>query len=148
MRNINSIDEYPSDYFWLTQEEQEKILKFMNTRQKIADQYWQICKDAYDEFGSDVELDEYKYTFITLIDKDINEKLLAYNVAINFLSGARIAYATLGIMLEYNWPNHKNEWFLATAEDATNYENSIDEPIEEDLPTTQNVLLHYGDVGI
>lgn len=148
MKNINNIDDYPTDYNWLPIEDQQKILKIMNTRQKLADQYWQICKDSYIESESyDVNLDEYMYTISTIMDKDINEKLYLYNAAINFISGARIAYASLGIMVEYNWPNHKGEWFLATASDASAYENSQEEE-EIDQPVLQNILLHYGDVGI
>lgn len=71
---------------------------------------------------------------------------MAYNAATNFLTGMKIAYASLGIKVEYNWPNHKNEWFLATREDAENYENAPEESDEE--PINQNTLLSYGDVGI
>ena len=145
IKNIDPIESYPENYDSLGNEYKEKIITLMNIRQKVADEYWRICKDSYEDI-EDEELDEYKYTFTTLLDKELNERLAAYNAAINFLSGMRIAYASLGIKVEYNWPNHKDEWFLATREDAENYENA--EETQEDPPVTQNVLLHYGDVGI
>jgi len=143
VKNIDSIESYPENYDSLGEQYQERIITLMNTRQKVADEYWRICKDSYENIE---ELDEYKYTFTTLLDKELNEKLAAYNAAINFLTGMKIAYASLGIKVEYNWPNHKNEWFLATREDAENYENVPEESDEE--PINQNTLLSYGDVGI
>lgn len=143
VKNIDPIESYPENYDSLGEQYQEKIITLMNVRQKVADEFWRICNDSYENIE---ELDEYKYTFTTLLDKSLNERLMAYNAAVNFLTGMRIAYASLGIKVEYNWPNHKNEWFLATREDAENYENAPEESDEE--PINQNTLLSYGDVGI
>lgn len=143
VKNIDPIENYPENYNSLGEEYQEKIITLMNVRQKVADEFWRICNDSYEDIE---ELDEYKYTFTRLLNKSLNERLMAYNAAVNFLTGMKIAYASLGIKVEYNWPNHKNEWFLATREDAENYENAPEESDEE--PVNQNVLLSYGDVGI
>lgn len=143
VKNIDPIESYPENYDSLGEQYQEKIITLMNARQKVADEFWRICNDSYENIE---ELDEYKYIFTTLLDKSLNERLMAYNAAVNFLTGMKIAYASLGIKVEYNWPNHKNEWFLATREDAENYENAPEESDEE--PINQNVLLSYGDVGI
>ncbi len=143
IKNIDPIESYPENYDSLGEEYQEKIITLMNVRQKVADEFWRICNDSYEDIE---ELDEYKYVFTRLLNKSLNERLMAYNAAVNFLTGMKIAYASLGIKVEYNWPNHKNEWFLATREDAENYENAVEESNEE--PINQNVLLSYGDVGI
>ena len=145
VKNIDPIESYPENYDSLGEQYQERIVTLMNIRQKVADEFWRICNDSYEDLETE-ELDEYKYTFTTLLNKSLNERLMAYNAATNFLTGMKIAYASLGIKVEYNWPNHKDEWFLATKEDAENYENAVEEP--EDLPVPQNVLLHYGDIGI
>lgn len=145
VKNIDPIESYPESYDSLGEQYQEKIITLMNVRQKVADEFWRICNDSYEDIETE-ELDEYKYTFTTLLNKSLNERLMTYNAATNFLTGMKIAYASLGIKVEYNWPNHKDEWFLATREDAENYENAVEEP--EDPPAPQNVLLHYGDVGI
>lgn len=145
VKNIDPIESYPENYDSLGEQYQERIITLMNVRQKVADEFWRICNDSYEDIEIE-ELDEYKYTFTTLLNKSLNEKLTAYNAAVNFLTGMKIAFASLGIKVEYNWPNHKDEWFLATREDAENYENAVEEP--EDSPAPQNVLLHYGDVGI
>lgn len=147
MRNINNISDYPSNYEWLETEKQNKILELMNTRQKVADEYWNLCKNIYEDKDC-LELNDYKTIFTVSIDKDIEEKLRIYNNMINFISGARIAYATLGIMLEYNWPNHKNEWILATIEDAEAYLNAPEVEGASSEPITNKLLLGYGDVGI
>ena len=143
VKNIDPIESYPENYDSLGEQYQERIVTLMNARQKVADEFWRICNDSYENIE---ELDEYKYIFTTLLNKSLNERLMAYNAATNFLTGMKIAYASLGIKVEYNWPNHKNEWFLATREDAENYENAPEESDEE--PINQNTLLSYGDVGI
>lgn len=145
MKNINPITDYPSNYDWLTEEQQNKILNLMTNNQKMVDAYWKLCKDSAENFEQ-TNLDDMTYIHTEMLDKTLNDKLAVYNIAANFLSGMRIAYASLGIMLEYNWPGHKNEWILATTEDAENYENAPEESDEE--PINQNVLLSYGDVGI
>ena len=48
MKNINDISTYPSDYNWLSEEQQDKIVTILNARQKIADEYWTLCKDIYE----------------------------------------------------------------------------------------------------
>ena len=145
MKNINDISTYPSDYNWLSEEQQDKIVTILNARQKIADEYWTLCKDIY-ENEECLDTDDYKTIFTISADKETNEKLRIYNNLINFLSGMKIAYASIGIMVEYNWPDHKGEWFLATQEDAINYENAPEEPADQ--PVIQNILLSYGDIGI
>lgn len=145
MKNINDISTYPSDYNWLSEEQQNKIVTILNARQKIADEYWTLCKNIY-ENEECLDTDDYKTIFTISADKETNEKLRIYNNLINFLSGMKIAYASIGIMVEYNWPDHKGEWFLATQEDAINYKNAPEEPADQ--PVIQNILLSYGDIGI
>lgn len=147
VKNIDPIESYPENYDSLGEQYQERIITLMNVRQKVADEFWRICNDSYEDIETE-ELDEYKYTFTTLLNKSLNERLMAYNAATNFLTGMKIGYASLGIKVEYNWPNHKSEWFLATKEDAINYEN-YEEPEPEVNPLDPaSMLLTYGEVGI
>jgi hypothetical protein len=83
-------------------------------------------------------------------EEDIETRYLRlYNHTVTSLTGSKNAYATLGIMFEYDWPNHPNKWFLATQQDAIDYnefqESEVDDTISQVLTSS---LLSYGDVGI
>lgn len=124
MKPINTQDtnKYPDNYDNLISLEKEKILNYMNGMQSLADRYYQkYFKDSY-----------YK-------------NLKMYQHTLTGLTGAKNAYATLGIMVE-NW-GENGEWILATKQDAENYINKQDNPIEEIIEEI-NKLLDYTDVGI
>ena len=120
--NVQDVDKYPDNYGSLISLEREKILNYMNGMQNLADRYYQ------------------KYF------KDSDDKSLKlYQHTLTGLTGAKNAYATLGIMVE-NW-GENGEWILATKQDAENYINKQDNPIEEVIEEI-NKLLDYTDVGI
>lgn len=145
-KNIDSVESYPENYDFLQESTQETIITLMNKRQKIADMCWEVCKDSIETEYTD--LNDFQYIYEKITDKNIQEKLLVYNISFNMISAMKIAYSSLGIKVEYNWPNHKGEWFLATKEDAINYEN-YEEPEPEVNPLDPaSMLLTYGEVGI
>lgn len=148
IKNIDSIESYPANYDFLQESAKETIVTLMNKRQKIADMCWEICKSSITETEYINLDDDFQYIYETITDKNIQEKLLTYNISINIISAMKMAYSSLGIKVEYNWPNYKNEWFLATREDAINYENTTDDDSGNEEFTFQNNLLRYGDVGI
>ena len=117
--NIQSIDKYPTNYNFLSEEEQNKILSYMNGMQDLANQYYQ------------------KYF------KDSDDKSLKlYQHTLTGLTGAKNAFATLGIMVE-KW-GINDEWILATKIDAENY-NDTEEQTHEVIKEI-NELISYGDI--
>ena len=117
--NIQDISKYPTNYNFLTEGEQSKILSYMNGMDELANSY-------------------YKKYF-----KDADTKnLQLYQHMLTGLTGAKNAYATLGIMVE-KWGTN-NEWILATKVDATNY-NETEDQITEVINEIDN-LLSYEDI--
>ena len=125
--NIQSTDLYPPDYEWLTPEEKEKILSYMNGMQALANRYYQTYMDNIEEC------------------EELGTYIKQYNHTVTSLTGSKNAYATLDIMVEYDWPGHRGEWILATYDDAVYARDYTGE--EESSTVNQNILLDYTDVG-
>ena len=128
VKNIQSIDMYPEKYAEEDSDIWDAIVNYMNGMQELANRY-------YDQYLENIE------------DNDKTGKyIVQYNHTITSLTGSKNAFAILNIMVEYDWPDHKGEWFLATKEDALAYEN-YQEPEDTEPITYTNQLLDYGDVG-
>ena len=121
--NIQDIDKYPDSYCSLISLEREKVLNYMNGMQNLADRYY---------------LKYFK-------NEEDNKSLKLYQHTLTGLTGAKNAYATLGIMVE-NW-GENGKWILATRQDAENYINKQEAPVEEVIEE-MNKLLDYTDVGM
>lgn len=138
--NVQDISLYPDNYDWLNSEQQIIIISYMNGVQDLADRY-------YEKYSLELEssIDDEEQS-----KKDIEKYLRLYNHTITSLTGSKNAYATLNIMCEYDWPGHDHKWFLATKEDAQNYnelqETEVDDNIDNIFNTSS--LLKYGEVGI
>ena len=126
--NIQSLDDYPENYNWLSEEDRGIILGYMNGMQALADHYYE--------------------TYINNIEDHIEtgNYIRQYNQTVTSLTGSKNAYATLGIMVEYDWPHHPGIWVLATREMAESY-IADEEFNESDSTENQNTLLDYSDVG-
>jgi len=122
MINVQDIDSYPENYDNVPQEIQTIIISYMNGMQQLAKRYYQ-----------------------KFIDKNDLAQYNLYAHTLTSLSGSKNAYASLGIMTEYNWKGHPGEWFLATREDAEQYDPDWEETIPDII---QRDLLDYLDVGI
>ena len=136
--NVQDIDKYPDNYDFLEPEQKMKIIGYMNGIQKLADRYnaKYITELEFSVDNNDVP-------------NDINRYLRLYNHTITSLTGSKNAYATLGIMCEYDWPHHANEWILATKQDAIDYNNFQETEVDEEVNNIlDNTLLDYSDVGI
>jgi len=125
--NIQELDQYPDNYDGLSGEDQAIILGYMNGMQALANRYYREYMDHIED-----HIDTGKY-------------IRQYNHTITSLTGSKNAYATLGIMVEYNWPGYKGLWVLATREMAETYRN--DEIDENEIPENYNILLDYSDIG-
>lgn len=125
--NIQSIDNYPENYNWLSIEIQEKILGYLNGMQELANRYYKKYQENIEEY------------------EELGTYIKQYNHTITSLTGSKNAYATLNIMVEYDWPNYRGKWILATKNDAIYAEEHINDTDEEDI--NQNILLDYTDVG-
>ena len=118
--NIQDISKYPTNYSYLTEEQQFKILSYMNGMNELANSY-------YKKYFEDAD----------------TKNLQLYQHTLTGLTGAKNAYATLGIMVE-KWGTTNNEWILATKRDATDY-NETEDQITEVINGIDN-LLSYGDI--
>jgi len=120
--NTQDIEKYPDNYSWLEQEQQTKILGYMNGMQALAQRY-------FDRYSENVE--------------ENKRYLNLYQHTLTGLTGAKNAYVTLGIMVEFDFPRAKNEWILATKEDAQAYIDYQGDEIAQDSITD---LIDYGDI--
>lgn len=127
IKNTQDISKYPENYDWLTEEQQESIINYMNEIDSIA---------------SNIFID-YKKALKNNETENANALYEDYNMQLSEITGAKNAYYTISIMVERNWLG-KTGWILATKEDAIANE-TYEEP-QEDQPI-QPVLLSYGDVG-
>ena len=125
--NIQSINDYPDDYTWLSIDDQQKIINYMNGMQELANRYYETYRNNIEEY------------------KDLGTYIKQYNHTVTSLTGSKNAYATLGIMVEYDWPKHKGKWFLATKTDAIFAENYQEE--DENPTINKNILLDYTEIG-
>lgn len=93
-------DEYPQNYDWLSQKQQDAILDYITDGDECARHWWRMYCEHKDEDGADV----YKKNW-----KEIEDELDAIS---HFLD------VVLGIKVEYGWRGHRNKYFLATYDDA------------------------------
>lgn len=126
--NIQSIDDYPDNYDWLSIENQNKIINYMNGMQELANRYYKIYRDNIEKY------------------QDLGTYIKQYNHTVTSLTGSKNAYATLGIMVEYDWPEHRRKWILATKTDAI-LAKDYQEEEKEDITINKNILLDYSEVG-
>ncbi|HBP43422.1 MAG TPA: hypothetical protein DD621_01875 [Clostridiales bacterium] len=97
VKNINTVDEYPDNYDFLSKDTQNKIVEYMNNYQEDAN-------------------NNYEKHITALDDKSRSMYLDLYNHVVDILIGSKNAYSIVGIKLEYNW-NHDSKWLLATKAD-------------------------------
>ena len=93
-------DEYPQNYDWLSQKQQDAILDYITDCAEYAQYWWRMYCEHKDKDDADI----YKKIW-----KDVEDELDAIS---HFLDGV------LGIKVEYNWCGHRNKYFLATYNDA------------------------------
>ena len=118
--NIQTIDKYPDNYIWLSEEQKNKILSYMQGVQRLCDYY-------YDKYFTNAE----------------QKSLKLYQHTLTSLTGSKNAYATMGIMVE-KW-GQNNTWILATKEDAQRYDEENDNTTEQVIEQI-NELIDYGDI--
>ena len=93
-------DCFPADYNWLTQEQQEDILRAVKEYRDHAANLW---RDYQIHKGTD-EGEHFRQAWRRAED-------IAYAID-------RFLLDVLNIHVEYNWCGHRNEYFLATYNDA------------------------------
>jgi len=94
--------DYPDNYDYLTKEKQASVLSWFNTTKDIERSIIGSSTKSKSE-------DELK------VFSDTRERYEAK------LRGAQSILRTMGVFVEYNWPGHEHEYFLATAADAVRY---------------------------
>jgi len=114
----------------------------MNGIQTLANRYYE---HYVNELTEHLDLPEYE---LEVVKKDKERYLRLYNHTITSLTGSKNGYATLGIMCEYDWPNHEKTWFLATKADAEYYNDFQETEVDNEINNIASQLLSYGDVGI
>lgn len=119
--NIQDIEKYPENYLNINEEDKVKILYYMRGMQDLANHY-------YEKYFKEAE------------DKDLR----LYQHTLTGLTGAKNAYATLGIMVE-KWGKN-NEWILATKQDATDYIDQEEDDSAQEIIEQINELIDYGDI--
>jgi hypothetical protein len=137
--NVQEVESYPGNYDWLSDQEKSIIVNYLNGVQNLANRY-------YNQY-----LDELAKKANNNKDADVEKYLRLYNHTITSLTGSKNAYATLRIMCEYDWPGHDHKWFLATKEDAQNYNEFQETEVEDnidDILDNFSLLLQYGEVGL
>lgn len=117
--NVQDISKYPINYNNIQEEDKVKILSYMNGMQALCERY-------YTKYFEDSD----------------NKSLRLYQHTLTGLTGAKNAYATLGIMVE-KWGSN-GEWILATKIDAEDYNNTEEETSE--IIEEINELISYGDI--
>ena len=93
-------DEYPQNYDWLSQKQQDAILDYITEGAEYARHWWRM----YCEHQNTDDADVYKKVW-----EEVADELDAIS---HFLS------VVLGIKVEYGWCGHRNKHFLATYNDA------------------------------
>ena len=93
---------YPDNYDFITNDQQESVLSWFNTAKDIE----RSIISASVKSKSEREL------------KVFSENRERYETQ---LRGAQSILRTMGVFVEYNWPGHEHEYFLATSTDAERY---------------------------
>lgn len=94
--------DYPEHYNYLTKDQQESVLSWFNTTKDIERSIISTSVKS----KSEREL------------KAFFENRERYETQ---LRGAQSILRTMGVFVEYNWPGHEHEYFLATSADAERY---------------------------
>lgn len=138
--NVQDIDLYPENYNWLDQDQQLVIISYLNGVQDLANRYYNNYLQELEKTFDSTEKHK----------KDVERYLRLYNHTVTSLTGSKNAYATLKIMCEYDWPGHSQKWFLATKQDAQNYNEFQESEAEDNIDDIldRSSLLTYGEVGI
>jgi len=138
--NVQDIDLYPENYNWLDQDQQLVIISYLNGVQDLANRYYNNYLQELEKTFDSTEKHK----------KDVERYLRLYNHTVTSLTGSKNAYATLKIMCEYDWPGHSQKWFLATKQDAQNYNEFQESEVEDNIDDIldRSSLLTYGEVGI
>lgn len=119
-------NEYPQNYDWLSQEQQDAILDYIADGAELARNWWRMyCKHK----GKD-DADFYKKYW-----KETEDEL---NAVIYFLA------IILGIKVEYDWCGHRGKYFLATYDDAVS-ENDYYYDIARDAEGDVDEYISGGD---
>ena len=105
INNINTEDEYPDNYDDVDSTIQKVIVTYLNEQQDLANDY-------YDKH--------------IMNEDEKNQYLALYNHQLDLLCGGKNVLSVMGIKAEYNWPNHKSKWFLATKTDYEARESTDD----------------------
>lgn len=92
-------DEYPIDYDFLSKEQKDNILKYMNA---LKGKYWRNILTM-------------RNSGVRELEARSNQYLENYRKRVD---AARGALQAAGIYVEFGWRGHGNEWFLATYADA------------------------------
>lgn len=111
-------DCFPADYDWLTQEQQEGILRAVKEYRNHAAKLW---RDYQNHKGTD-ESEYFRQVWRRAED-------IAYAID-------KFLLDVLNIHVEYNWCGHRNQYFLATYDDAVvenDYYYNIARDIEGDV---------------
>lgn len=93
-------DEYPQNYDWLPQQQQDAILDYVTDCAEYAQLWWRMYCEHKDKDDADIYKKIWKEGEDELDD-------ISY-----FLD------VVLGIKVEYDWCGHRNKYFLATYNDA------------------------------
>lgn len=103
--NINAAKEYPENYDFLTEQQQEAIETYFNDKQELANQYYE----------KHIMLQETREDYLKL-----------YDHTEDILTGGKTALAVLGIKVEYNW-KHDSMWHLTTRAEWQEYNGLSDD---------------------
>lgn len=93
-------DEYPQNYDWLSQKQQDAILDYITDGAEYAQHWWRM----YCEHKNKDDADVYKKIWTEVVDE--------LDAISHFLD------VVLEIKVEYGWCGHRNKYFLATYDDA------------------------------
>lgn len=98
-------ENYPVTYHWLNKEQQEKILQWFKK-----------------EFNAAQAANKDRLILVRDIYESGHKR---YQDAIHRIQAAQEALEILGIFVEYDWIGHREEWFLATRQDAEMQEEHL-----------------------
>ena len=100
MCDINEND-YPKNYDWLTQEQQDNIIAYMNAlREQVM---WAFKKSHSNTYPDNRHREFFENTYQSLVNREW---------------GAIYAFELIGVKMEYSWAGHSGQYILATYDDA------------------------------
>ena len=120
INNINFVSQYPENYDFLTQEEKDTILNYMNGTQNLAERYYERHNHEDTE--------------------ENNKWIRMFNHVMTLQTGAKNAFSILGIKVEYNWPTQYHKWILATKEDYDKWLQAKVHPYPDQCPVQDQDL--------